>query len=52
MALANAAAAAGRNVILWGRDPERMRDFEATRLSDKLPGVPLAAAVRATRGPG
>jgi glycerol-3-phosphate dehydrogenase (NAD(P)+) len=48
MALANAAAAAGRDVVLWGRDPERMRGFEATRLSDKLPGVRLAASVRAT----
>ena len=27
---------------LWGRDPERMRELEATRLSDKLPGVRLA----------
>ncbi|MGA7198507.1 NAD(P)-binding domain-containing protein, partial [Roseiarcus sp.] len=37
MALANAAAAAGREVVLWGRDPERMRRFEATRVSDRLP---------------
>jgi glycerol-3-phosphate dehydrogenase (NAD(P)+) len=48
MALATAAAAAGRDVVLWGRDPERMRRFAATRLSDRLPGVQLAAAVTAT----
>ena len=48
MALANAAATAGRDVVLWGRDPERMRQFEASRLSDKLPGVRLAAPVLAT----
>lgn len=52
MALANAAAAAGRDVVLWGRDPERMRQFEATRLSDRLPGVSLAASVRATSDAG
>ncbi len=48
MALANAAAAAGRDVVLWGRDAERMRRFEATRVSDRLPGVRLAAPVTAT----
>jgi glycerol-3-phosphate dehydrogenase (NAD(P)+) len=48
MALANAAAAAGRDVVLWGRDPDRMRRFEATRVSDRLPGVRLAAPVIAT----
>jgi glycerol-3-phosphate dehydrogenase (NAD(P)+) len=47
-ALANAAAEAGRDVVLWGRDPERMRGFEASRVSDKLPGVRLAEPVRAT----
>src|SRR5271157_4696913 len=47
-ALANAAAAAGRDVVLWGRDPERMRGIEARRASDKLPGVRLAEPVRAT----
>ena len=46
MALANAAAAAGRDVVLWGRDPERMRRFRATRLNDKLPGVRLAIPVK------
>ena len=29
--LANAAAAAGRTVILWGRDEARMRAIAATR---------------------
>jgi glycerol-3-phosphate dehydrogenase (NAD(P)+) len=48
MALANAAAAAGRDVVLWGRDPARMRQFEATRLNEKLPGVRLADPARAT----
>ncbi len=48
MALANAAAAAGRDVVLWGRNAERMRRFEATRVSDRLPGVRLAAPVTAT----
>ena len=48
MALANAAAAAGRNVVLWGRDDTRMRVLAATRRSDRLPGVVLAHAVQAT----
>ena len=48
MALANAAAAAGRSVVLWGRDDGRMRAIAATRRSDRLPGVVLAPAVQAT----
>ena len=48
MALANAAAAAGRSVVLWGRDAPRMRALAATRLSDRLPRVDLARAVEAT----
>src|SRR5271165_7210241 len=48
MALANAAAAAGSSVVLWGREPERMSALEATRLSGKLPGVRLAERVAAT----
>ncbi len=47
MALANAAAAAGSAVVLWGRDAERMAALEATRLSDKLPGVRLSERVAA-----
>ena len=48
VALANAAAAAGRTVILWGRDDARMRAIAATRRSDRLPGVDLAPLVEAT----
>ena len=48
MALANAAAAAGRGVVLWGRDDTRMRVIAQTRRSDRLPGVVLAHAVQAT----
>ena len=48
MALANAAAAAGRAVILWGRDDDRMRALATTRRSERLPGVDLASAVEAT----
>ena len=47
-ALANVAAAAGRAVVLWGRNPRAMAELEATRRSDKLPDVRLAAAVTAT----
>ena len=47
-ARANAAAAAGRRVALWGRDPERMAEIEASRRTDNPPGVRLAPAVRAT----
>jgi glycerol-3-phosphate dehydrogenase (NAD(P)+) len=48
MALANAAAAAGRSVVLWGRDDTRMREMAASRRSDRLPDVLLAPAVEAT----
>ena len=48
VALANAAAAAGRTVVLWGRDEARMRAIAVTRRSDRLPGVDLARAVEAT----
>ena len=48
MALANAAAAAGRNVVFWGRDPARMGEIEATRRSVKLPQAKLADRVLAT----
>jgi glycerol-3-phosphate dehydrogenase (NAD(P)+) len=47
-ALANAAAAAGRSVILWGRDEAQMRAIATTRRSDRLPGVDLAGQVEAT----
>jgi glycerol-3-phosphate dehydrogenase (NAD(P)+) len=48
LALANAAAAAGSSVVLWGRDAGRMAELQATRLSDKLPGAPLSERVTAT----
>ncbi len=51
MALANAAAAAGRDVVLWGRDSEAMAALGATRLSDKLPGVRLTERVVVDRRP-
>ena len=47
VALANAAAAAGRDVVLWGRDPERMSQLDATRRADRLPGFELAGSVAA-----
>jgi glycerol-3-phosphate dehydrogenase (NAD(P)+) len=48
MALANASVAAGRSVVLWGRDARQMQAFAATRRSDLLPGVQLARVVEAT----
>jgi glycerol-3-phosphate dehydrogenase (NAD(P)+) len=48
MALANAATAAGRAVILWGRDDARMRAIATTRRSDRLPGVDLAQLAEPT----
>src|SRR5271170_5499864 len=48
VALANASAAAGRTVILWGRDEARISAIATTRRSDRLPGVELARAVEAT----
>ncbi len=48
LALANAAAAAGRDVTLWGRDIAHMQALEAARLSRRLPGAALAAGVRAS----
>jgi glycerol-3-phosphate dehydrogenase (NAD(P)+) len=48
VALANAAAAAGRTIILWGRDDARMRAIATTRRIDRLPGVDLARGVEAT----
>jgi glycerol-3-phosphate dehydrogenase (NAD(P)+) len=48
IALANAAAGAGRNVTIWGRDAASMRTLQRSRESARLPGVALAGAVRAT----
>ena len=48
LALANAAASAGRGVAIWGRDAAAMRALERTRRGARLPGVVLASAVRAS----
>ncbi|THD47582.1 MAG: NAD(P)-dependent glycerol-3-phosphate dehydrogenase [Bradyrhizobium sp.] len=45
LALANAAAAAGRKVVVWDNDPEALRALAQTRLSARLPGVALAQSV-------
>lgn len=48
-ALANAAARAGRDVVLWSRDPGQVADMTALRENPRgLPGVPLESAVRAS----
>jgi glycerol-3-phosphate dehydrogenase (NAD(P)+) len=47
-ALAEAAARAGRTVVLWGRDAGKMADIAATGRNPKLPGTRLSAAVRPT----
>ena len=46
LALANAAASAGRKVVLWGRDGEAMRELRLSRRSTRLPGVALTEGVR------
>jgi glycerol-3-phosphate dehydrogenase (NAD(P)+) len=46
-ALANAAARAGREVVLWARDADHVAEMAATRANERrLPGVALEAAVR------
>jgi glycerol-3-phosphate dehydrogenase (NAD(P)+) len=52
LALANAATAAGRGVVLWGRDEAAMGELERGRLGAHLPGVALASGVRATANLG
>jgi glycerol-3-phosphate dehydrogenase (NAD(P)+) len=47
-ALANAAARAGREVILWARDPATIAALTATRESPRLPGIKLDERVAAT----
>ena len=48
-ALANAAARAGRSVVLWGRDPQAIEAMRRSRANEAhLPGVELAAAVAPT----
>ena len=51
LALANMAAAAGRNVTLWGRDDAAMAELAATRRSPRLPGATLARGVLASADP-
>ncbi len=46
LALANAAASAGRSVAVWDNDAASMRELARTRRSARLPGVELADAVR------
>ncbi|MGD1017489.1 MAG: NAD(P)H-dependent glycerol-3-phosphate dehydrogenase [Roseiarcus sp.] len=46
LALANAAASAGRSVAVWDSDATAMRELARTRRSARLPGVELAAAAR------
>lgn len=48
IALANAAARAGRNVILYGRDAAQVEALRETRQSKRLPGVKLADGIVAT----
>jgi glycerol-3-phosphate dehydrogenase (NAD(P)+) len=52
-ALANAAALAGQDVVLWARDPEDALRMEETRENARhLPGVPLHQGVRVTAALG
>ena len=48
-ALALAARRAGREVVLWARDPELAREIETRHENPRyLPGVPLDPEIRAT----
>lgn len=48
-ALANVAARAGHNVLLWGRDGSQLRDMRVSRLNNRyLAGIPLEPAVQPT----
>lgn len=52
-ALANAAARAGRETILWTRDPEQAARMAATRQNERrLPGARLEPGVRVTAALG
>ena len=48
LALANAAASAGRDVAVWGRDTGQMRSLRETRRDARLPDVALAASIAAS----
>lgn len=50
-ALANAAALAGCEVVLWLRDAARAAEIERTRENPRLPGIALRDAVRASADP-
>jgi glycerol-3-phosphate dehydrogenase (NAD(P)+) len=47
-ALANAAARAGREVMLWARDPATVVALTTTRESPRLPGIKLDERIAAT----
>jgi len=47
-ALAGVAARAGRDVVLYARQPERAAEIAATRTNPKLPGAQLDASVAVT----
>jgi glycerol-3-phosphate dehydrogenase (NAD(P)+) len=47
-ALANAAARAGREVMLWARDPAAVVALTTTRESPRLPGIKLDERIAAT----
>ncbi len=52
-ALANAAAVAGRNVVLWMRDVAQSERMQSTRVNARyLPGIRLHDRVKATAAPG
>jgi glycerol-3-phosphate dehydrogenase (NAD(P)+) len=51
-ALAQAAARAGRRVVLWARDPAMVAAIERQRVNPRhLPGIVLDEAIRATADP-
>src|SRR6202035_5166022 len=47
-ALSGVAARAGREVVLFARNPESAAAIESTRVNPKLAGVPLVASIRVT----
>src|ERR1700730_4406395 len=47
-ALAGVAARAGREVVLFARNPQSAAAIESTRVNPKLTGVPLVASIRVT----
>jgi glycerol-3-phosphate dehydrogenase (NAD(P)+) len=47
-ALAQAAARAGRSVVLWARDPAAAASIQRSRENPKLKGVPLEGSITVT----